>query len=153
MSNKMKNVSLENLAAFAAQMKAKYAQKGDIPVKVSDLANDANYQTGEQVAAAIQAKLSSAYTAGGSVAFANLPALSGENLGLVVNVTDRFTTTDAFIEGAGAKHPAGTNVAIVMAEGTLKYDVLAGFVDLSGYVNASDIEVVTEDEIIALFAE
>lgn len=34
-----------------------------------------------------------------------------------------------------------------------KYDVLAGFVDLTGYVQASDLEAVTEAEILALFPE
>lgn len=157
----MKNLSLENLKTFAAQLEARYGKKADIPTAVSALTNDANYQTGEQVAAAINAKVSSAYKAGGSVAFASLPELAEANLGLVVNVTDRFTTTDSFVEGAGKKHPAGTNVAVVaVIEGegeaavtTYKYDALAGFVDLSEYIKASDVEAVTEAEILTLFAE
>ena len=76
------------------------------------------------------------YKAGGSVAFAALPTPDEAHLGFVYNVTDKFTTTADFIEGAGSKHPAGTNVAIVAVtdgEATgYKYDVLAGFVDLSG---------------------
>ena len=135
---KIKSVSLENLATFSAQMKAKYAKKTDIPTTVSALANDAGYQTGEQVAAAINAKVASTYKAGGSVAFADLPALEETNLGLVVNVTDKFTTTDSFVEGAGKKHPAGTNVAVVKSGEEYKYDVLAGFVDLSGYVEKAE---------------
>lgn len=181
----IKHISLDNLDTFATQMKEKYACKADVPVKISDLTNDAGYQTGEQVAAAINAKVASTYRAGGSVAFANLPELTEANRGLVVNVTDKFTTTDSFLEGAGYKHPVGTNVAIVQSGEAYKYDVLAGFVDLSGYaettqvaadidtaknaavtqansdtdtklaayIKSSDVEEVTEAEILALFAE
>ena len=118
----MKHISLENLTTFSEQMKARYARKADIPAKVSDLTNDAKFQTEEQVAAAIGAKVASAYKAGGSVTFASLPELTEANLGLVVNVTDKFTTTDSFL-------------------------------DLTGYVQASDLEAVTEAEILALFSE
>ncbi|MCI8537859.1 MAG: hypothetical protein HFF18_04250 [Oscillospiraceae bacterium] len=148
----IKHISLDNLDTFATQMKEKYACKADVPVKISDLTNDAGYQTGEQVAAAINAKVASTYRAGGSVAFANLPELTEANRGLVVNVTDKFTTTDSFVEGAGQKHPAGTNVAVVKAGEDYKYDVLAGFVDLSGYQAKEDgkglstEDYVTEDK-------
>lgn len=124
-----------------------------VPTKASELTNDAKYQTEEQVVAAITAKVSSTYKAGGSAAFADLPELTEVNLGLVVNVTDKFTTTDSFIEGAGKKHPAGTNVVVVQSGEEYKYDVLAGFVDLSGYVKAEDITTATEAEILALFAD
>lgn len=50
------------------------------------------------------------------------------------NVTDAFTTTANFVEGAGNKYPKGTNVVVVKVGDAFKYDVLAGFVDLSGYV-------------------
>lgn len=107
-----------------------------VPVNVSDLANDSKFQTDVEVESAINAKVASTYKAGGSVAFAALPAPDEAHLGFVYNVTDKFTTTADFIEGAGSKHPAGTNVAIVaVTDGeatSYKYDVLAGFVDLSG---------------------
>lgn len=136
---KTKNISYENLATFAGEMKKKYAQKAAIPTQVSALANDAKYQTEEQVSAAINAKVSSTYRAGGSAAFAGLLELTAVNLGLVVNVTDKFTTTESFVEGAGQKHPAGTNVVVVQSGEELKYDVLAGFVDLSGYAEAEKV--------------
>ncbi len=159
MADKMKNISYGNLATFAAELKSRYAQKTDLPTKVSDLSNDSKFQTEEQVVASINAKLSSTYKAGGSVAFASLPELSEDNLGLVVNVTDKFTATADFVEGAGGKHPAGTNVAVVKSGEDYKYDVLAGFVDLSGYVTEDSLgtalgnvfEEVTEAEIRALF--
>jgi len=153
MDNKIKPVSFANLGAYTEHLKAKYAKKTEVPTKVSDLTNDRSFQTADEVAASINAKVSSTYKAGGSVAFASLPELSEANLGLVVNVTDKFTTTADFMEGEGQGHPAGTNVVIVKAGETYKYDVLAGFVDLSGYVKAEDVEEITAEEIAALFGE
>lgn len=122
------------------ELKAKYdqaAQKVDsisVPTKVSQLQNDSKYQTESQVTSAINAKVSSVYKPGGSIAFASLPELSASVLGMVYNVTDAFTTTTDFVDGSGKKYPAGTNVVVVDAgSGSYKFDVLAGFVDLSGY--------------------
>ena len=90
----------------------------------------ANYYTKSEV----DSKVSSVYKPAGSVAFASLPTLAVGVLGNVYNVTDAFTTTDKFIEGAGKSYPAGTNVVVVDAgSSTYKFDVLAGFVDLSSY--------------------
>lgn len=78
-----------------------------------------------------------ALTPSGSVAFANLPALSAASANHVYNVTDAFTTTADFVEGAGKSYPAGTNVAIIntgTAESPVyKYDIYGSFIDLSGY--------------------
>lgn len=82
----------------------------------------------------INAKISAVYKPAGSVAFAELPSLSESILGNVYNVTDALTTTANFVEGAGNKYPKGTNVVVVKVGDSYKYDVLAGFVDLSGYV-------------------
>lgn len=153
MNTKIKPVSYANLEAYTEQLKSKYAKKAEIPTQVSDLPNDAKYQTEEQVTAAINAKVSSTYKAGGSVAFEGLPELTGANLGLVVNITDEFTTTADFVEGEGRTHPAGTNVAVVQVGEDYKYDVLAGFMDMSGYVRAEDVEEITAEEIAALFEE
>ena len=115
------------------------------------------------------------------MAFEALPELAEANLGIVVNVTDSFVTTDSFLEGTGATHPAGTNVVVVQSGEEYKYDVLAGFVDLSGfastasvdtartaavtqanadtdakltgYVKTTDIKEITEADILAMFAE
>ena len=74
------------------------------------------------------------YKPSGSVAFAALPELSSTNVGHVYNITDAFTTTDNFVEGAGKKYSAGENVAIIeVSEGVYKYDVLSGMVDLTDY--------------------
>ena len=91
------SVTINEKLTRASALKALAQQlKGKIPAKVSDLTNDAGYQTGEQVTAAVNAKLASTYRAGGNAAFAGLPELTETNCGLVVNVTDAFTTTGDF---------------------------------------------------------
>ena len=97
-----------------------------------------DYATKAELAAEISTKVSSTYKAGGSVTFAGLPELSEANLGLVVNVTDAFTTTDNFVDGVGSNFPAGTNVAVIKSGDDYKYDVLSGFVDLSGFVEKAE---------------
>ena len=57
--------------------------------------------------------LAGAYRFRGSVTFANLPASLTRNMtGYVYNVTNNFTTDARFVEGAGHKYNAGTNVAV-----------------------------------------
>ena len=89
----------------------------------------------------VDGMISSVYKPAGSVAFASLPTLASGVLGNVYNVTDAFTTTNDFVEGSGKNYPAGTNVVVVntgtSSSPTYKFDVLSGFVDLSGYVPTS----------------
>ena len=126
----------------------------------SDAVASANTYTDEQVEAAktalqadINAKISTAYKVKGSSAFASLPTASAAEEGNVYNITDTFTTTDAFVEGAGKKYLAGTNVVCIEAsEGVFKYDVLPGFIDTDSFVLNADIVEVTNSEIDALFA-
>lgn len=78
--------------------------------------------------------LNGAYIFKGSVAFANLPSpLTAAMTGNVYNVTDEFTTTSDFIEGAGKKYPAGTNVAVANVgtaqSPSMKFDVVGAFYD------------------------
>ena len=149
-----------------------------VPTKVSDLTNDSGfisgitstdvttalgfvpynannpngYQTASEVDTAINAKIGSTYKAKGSVAFANLPSLIQANEGNVYNVTDAFTTTSNFVEGAGKDYPAGTNVVVVLSGSAYKYDILSGFVDLSAYQLSADLVAITNAEINALFS-
>lgn len=113
------------------------ADISSVPTKVSDLTNDADYATKSYV----DTKVTSAVRHCGSITFANLPALTSANVNKCYNVTDAFTTTSDFLEGAGAKYPAGTNVMIVEAgTNTYKYDAKAGFYDLSIYYEIDDLD-------------
>lgn len=59
----------------------------------------------------------------GTVAFADLPALADVSTGWMFNISDEFTTTDDFKEGAGNVIPADANIYKTSDE---KWDVLAG---------------------------
>ena len=99
----------------------------------------------------LDGKLSSVYKPGGNMLFENLPEPSAANLGLVYNMTDAFTTDDRFIASEPTPYPIGTNVVCVQVTveetPTYLYDVLAGFVDLSGYMLKTDMVAITNEEI------
>lgn len=59
----------------------------------------------------------------GTCTFANLPALSTAQVGDMWNISDQFTTTSDFREGAGIVVPAGSNV-YKTTDG--KWDILTG---------------------------
>lgn len=100
--------------------------KSYVDTKVSGL------QTADQVQAAINSAITGVYTPKGSTAFKSLPTAAAGNKGWVYNVSDAFTTTAAFVEGAGHSYGAGTNVVCVDAgSGSYKWDVLAGTIDLT----------------------
>ena len=116
--------------------------QGDITTinsTLADKANSADVYTKQQTDDKISAAFSSVYKPAGSTTFAALPAPAANVLGNVYNVTDAFTTTDQFVEGAGKSYPAGTNVAVVLVGEDYKYDVLSGMVDLSNYSTTDEI--------------
>ena len=114
------------------------ALKNEIPTNLNQLTNGPGYQTQSQVEALIGTAIGAVYKPAGSIAFANLPALTSANLGKVYNITDAFTTTEDFIEGAGKQYKAGADVGIIGIEDggetVYKYNVFANFVDLAGYI-------------------
>lgn len=122
-----------------------------VPTNNNQLTNGAGYQTASDVSTAIDAKISSTYKAKGSCTFANKPSLASSHEGEVWNISDGFTTTSDFVEGAGSTYPAGTNIVVVNTgtsqSPTWKYDVLAGFIDLSSYLTSSDVIALTNSEI------
>ena len=138
------DVAIKGLAALAFKAKVSQSDLDDALAAVLEGKADkattldgygiTNAYTKDEINAKISAKISAVYKPAGSVAFAELPSLSESILGNVYNVTDAFTTTANFVEGAGNKYPKGTNVVVVKVGDAYKYDVLAGFVDLSGYV-------------------
>lgn len=84
----------------------------------------------------------------GTRTFAQLaPAtdLVAGSIGFMWNISDAFTTTADFVEGAGHAVAAGSNVYVVN-NGTqeapvYKYDIFAGPIDLSGYALKSEMAI------------
>ena len=120
----------------------------------SDVYAKTETYTKSEVDDKVSAALTSAIVPKGSIAFASLPAPAAANLGFMYNVTDAFTTTDSFVEGAGKAYAAGANVYVVnTGEGGYKFDVFMGFVDLSGYQLKADMPAAATDaDIDAMFA-
>ena len=133
--------------------------KPTIPTDLSDLTNTGQdpYATMSDVESAQVGALKPK----GSVTFANLPQLTAANLNKMYNVSDAFTTTADFVEGAGKSYPAGTEVAIIN-DGTeqnpvYKYSAMVGVIDMSAYWTSATganntLEAITTSEIDALFA-
>lgn len=76
-----------------------------------------------QQAQAIAESFSGALRPMGTVTFANLPSVSEAEAGDMYNVSDEFTTTSDFVEGAGIVVPLGSNVYLTVGR---KWDILAG---------------------------
>ena len=134
-----RNISTKTTAErLAGLLNTYYAKKTDLPVKLSDLTNDSGFISETVINEKISAAVAGALIPAGSVAFASLPALSKANCNHIYNVTDAFTTTSDFVEGAGKSYPAGTNVAIInvgtSSTPSYKYDCYTGVIDLSGYM-------------------
>ncbi|MBT1173586.1 hypothetical protein JS528_09585 [Bifidobacterium sp. MA2] len=141
----------------AEQVETAITGKGyDTATSVDKKVSDAKTALQDQITAAV----TSVYNAKGSSAFADLPAVADAKKGDVYNITNAFTTTADFVEGAGKNLPAGTNimcVEVTTGEGDAattanKWDSAAGMTDLSGYYQKTDLVAATNDEIDALFA-
>ena len=98
----------------------------------------------------INSKLSSAYKAQGSITAAELTSslLDKANEGYVYNISDKLTITDSnkslFVEGIQDSYIEGTNVVVVNVGGAYKFDVIAGFVDLTAYAKTADQKTITD---------
>lgn len=105
----------------------------------------------------VDSRTTSAYHAAGNVAFDDLPTPAKLLWGNVYNVSDAFTTTEDFVEGAGKDYPAGTNVGVVkIGEGDdaeFKLDSFAGFIDLSGYLLRADLVAITSEQLAEMWSD
>lgn len=100
----------------------------------------------------VSTAVGSPFKFGGSVALSDLPNMPDDTyVNIMYNIKSKFTTTSAFIEGAGNEYPAGTNIMGVQLDGSVKYDVLTGFVDLSPYALTADFEAIPTSELEAMF--
>ena len=107
------------------------------------------YATTTNVNTLISQAVSTVYTPKGSLADIStlITLATSGKVGDVYNISSEFTTTNVFIEGIGKKYPAGTNIVLVEVEGEKKWDVLAGSVDLSAYIQKTELVAITETEI------
>lgn len=119
---------------------------------VNSIVSGKGYQTAAQVQTAVDNALTSAIRPKGSSAFAKLPTPGKANLGWMYNVSDAFTTSASFTEGAGKAYPAGTNVVVVSDGNSYKWDVQGGFYDMTPYAKTADFAAMTDAEVDALFA-
>ena len=98
----------------------------------------------------VNSKLSSVYKAQGSKTANQLTSslLVAANEGYVYNISEELTITDSnkglFVEGVKSSYPAGTNVVVVKVGGAYKFDVIAGFVDLTAYAKTADQKTITD---------
>lgn len=107
-----------------------------------------DFATSSEVAAAIASAISSAYKPSGTIAKSGIVSglLVEANQGNVYNVSEAFTVgsgsgqvpASLFVDAvAGNSYPAGTNIVVInsgtASDPSYKFDVLSGFVDLSGY--------------------
>lgn len=105
----------------------------------SDTLDLSVFATTSEVTSAIEQAVSSVYRPSGTLTASGIVSglLIEDNAGNVYNVSEEFTTTSDFVEGAGNTYPAGTNIVVVnngtSSSPSYKFDVLAGFIDLSGY--------------------
>ena len=105
-------------------------QRGGIDVPSSDetYQNNSKYWQERanywyQQAQAIAESFSGALRPMGTVTFENLPPLAQADSGNMYNISNQFTTTSDFVEGAGIVVPLGSNVYKTTGG---KWDVLAG---------------------------
>ena len=131
-SAKSAQASAENASESAASAsKSAETATGKASEAAASAKNALNYAIGEHDSAEYyynQAKSISESLAGalrpmGTITFAELPGLSAASEGDMYNISDEFTTTDDFKEGAGKTAPAGSNVYKTM-DGM--WDILAG---------------------------
>lgn len=121
--------SLSNTVAGKVDSSALGTLEANIMIEVNKKANTSAIDDLSLEIQALSNQVSTVYKACGSVSAVSDPAAENYNVGDVYNITQEFTTTASFVEGAGHKYPAGTNIVIVEVSGTRKWDVLAGFID------------------------
>jgi len=144
-TNPTKYVSVQRLQRFETKLAAKYQTQAIAAI------TGLSAETVEAALAELLGKINalpSAIIPKGSKAFASLAPstdLAAANLGFMWNISDAFTTTADFAEGAGHSIPAGANVYVANV-GTAetpsyKYDIFQGMYDLSGYALKSEMSI------------
>lgn len=132
-------VTANDLWAAIKEVKAAYeAADTSINEKFGNYYNKT--ETEDKIDEKINVAISTTYRAAGSIAFEALPTLAASEEGKVYNISNEFTTTENFVEGAGKEYPVGTNVVCIdVGTDEYKWDVLAGFIDTSTFVTDTDL--------------
>ena len=144
-TNPTKYVSVQKLGYFESKLAAKYQTQAITAI------TGLNAETVEAALAELLGKIQaipSAIIPKGTRTFSQLAPstdLAAANLGFMWNISDAFTTTSDFAEGAGKSVAAGSNVYVAnvgtAAEPSYKYDIFAGPIDLSGYALKSEMAI------------
>ena len=145
LTNPTKYVSVQRLQRFEQKLALKYQTQAIAAI------TGLTAQTVEAALAELLGKIQAVPTAivpKGTKTFAQLSPstdLAAGSLGYMWNISDAFTTTADFAEGAGHSIPAGANVYVAnvgtAAEPSYKYDIFAGMYDLSGYALKSEMSI------------
>lgn len=109
--------------AKASETKAKASETNAKTSETNSAKSKSEAQKYAEQAKEISESLSGALRPLGTISFADLPSTADANSGDMYNITDQFTTTTDFKEGAGNIIPAGSNVYLTADR---YWDVLAG---------------------------
>lgn len=113
-------ISEDNAEDYSLKSQS-YAVGTNNTYRSGDATDNAEYYKNQ--CEAIASSLAGALRPMGTIAFANLPALSTADVGDMYNISDDFVTTSDFTVGAGISYPAGSNVYNIQSD---KWDVLVG---------------------------
>lgn len=136
---------IDTLQTNVASLENNKANKSDVYTKSEVYTKGETYSQAE-----INSKLSSAYKAKGSKTASELTEdlLVDTNEGYVYNISDELKITDSnrrlFVENVESSYPAGTNVVVVNVDDAYKFDVIAGFVDLTAYAKKAEQKTITD---------
>ena len=141
LTNPTKLINVQELSYFEGKLAAKYQTQA---ISATGITAETVVGALEELASAISS-LPSAIVPKGTKAFSGLTPstdLAAANVGFMWNISDAFTTTSDFVEGAGVSIPAGANVYVANpSTGVYKYDIFQGMYDLSGYAVKSEMSI------------
>ena len=133
LTNPNKLINVKELQYFEGKIAGKYQTQS---ISVDGISATTVEDALEEIAGKVGA-IPSAILPKGTRTFSQLipgTDLVASNVGFMWNISDAFVTTSDFVEGAGHKIPKGANVYVANpSDGTYKYDVFQGDIDLSGY--------------------
>lgn len=115
--------SKSKTSASASAGQAKASATNAKTSETNSAKSESEAQKYAEQAKEISESLSGALRPLGTISFANLPSTADASSGDMYNITDQFTTTADFKEGAGNIIPAGSNVYLTVDR---YWDVLAG---------------------------